>query len=132
METSTVTPKAGRFMSGSSDGSMTICVLDDKRRTVEILQESLRCLRNHSIGTSDPSYSLELVDQDRVRVLMPEHLDARAGRLAVPGAGLHRDPGIYVLFMKGYYSLASLSYSSPPDWFRCSGRPTFSILSGRR
>jgi CheY-like chemotaxis protein len=39
---------------------------------VEMLQESLRCLGFSSIGTSDPQFALELVDQGRVRVVMSD------------------------------------------------------------
>jgi len=66
------TPKAGHFVSGSSEDSMTVCVLDDEPGMVEMLQESLRCLGYNSIGTSDPEFALELIDQGRVRVVMSD------------------------------------------------------------
>ena len=72
MNTLTVPTKAGHFVSGSSEDSMTVCVLDDEPGMVDMLQESLRCLGYNSIGTSDPEYALELVEQGRVRVVMSD------------------------------------------------------------
>src|SRR6195256_262904 len=101
MNTLTVPPKAGQLIRGSSDDAMTVCVLDDEPGMVEMLQESLRCLGFSSIGTSDPLYALELIDQGRVRVVMSD--------IKMPGMdGLHflehallHDPGVYVILMTG-------------------------------
>ncbi len=66
---------------------MTVCVLDDESAMVEMLQESLRCLGFNSIGTSDPQYALELIDQGRVRVVMSDIKRPGMDGLQFPGAG---------------------------------------------
>jgi len=105
MSTLTAPPTAGHFVSGSSDDSMTVCILDDEPGMVEMSQESLRCLGYSSIGTSDPEYALELIDQGRVRVVMSDIKMPGMGGLQFLEQAMHRDPGIYVLLMSGSDSL---------------------------
>lgn len=92
-------------MPGSSDDAMTVCVLDDEPTMVEMLQESLRCLGFGSIGTNDPQCALELIEQGRIRVVMSDIKMPAMDGLQFLEQAMHRDPGVYVLLMTGFYSL---------------------------
>jgi len=84
---------------------MTVCVLDDEPAMVEMLQESLRCLGFSSIGTSDPHYALELIEQSRVRVVMSDIKMPGMDGLKFLEQAIQRDPGVYVMLMTGFYSI---------------------------
>ena len=105
MNAMTAPTKEGHFVPGSSDDAMTVCVLDDEPTMVEMLQESLRCLGFASIGTSDPQHALELIEQGRIRVVMSDIKMPAMDGLQFLEQAMHRDPGVYVLLMTGFYSL---------------------------
>src|SRR5467141_2350587 len=105
MNTMTAPTKEGHLVLGSSEDALTVCVLDDEPGMVEMLQESLRCLGFSSVGTCDPQYALDLIDQGRVRVVMSDIKMPGMDGLHFLEHALHHDPGVYVILMTGFYSL---------------------------
>jgi DNA-binding NtrC family response regulator len=101
----TAPSKEDHLVHGSSDDAMTVCVLDDDPGMVEMLQESLRCLGFSSLGTCDPQYALEMIGQGRVRVVMSDIKMPDMDGLQFLEQAMHRDPGVYVILMTGFYSL---------------------------
>jgi DNA-binding NtrC family response regulator len=95
MDTLIAPSHAGQFIRGTSEDAMTVCVLDDEPSMVEMLQESLRCLGFSSIGTNDPHYALELIEQSRVRVVMSDIKMPGMDGLKFLEQAIQRDPGVY-------------------------------------
>src|SRR6266699_3514769 len=105
MNTMTAPAKEGHLVLGSSEDALTVCVLDDQQGMVDMLQESLRCLGYSSIGTCDPQYALEMIDQGRVRVVMSDIKMPGIDGLQFLQQALQHDPGVYIILMTGFYSL---------------------------
>jgi len=82
MNTMTAPTKEGHLVLGSSEDALTVCVLDDEQGMVEMLPRVASVLGFSSVGTCDPQYALDLIDQARVRVVMSD--------IKMPGLdGLH-------------------------------------------
>jgi DNA-binding NtrC family response regulator len=105
MGTMTAPVEQGHLVPGISEDALTVCVLDDESGIVEMLQESLRCLGFNSIGTCDPQYALQMIDQGRVRVVMSDIKMPGMGGLQFLDQALHHDPGVYIILMTAFYSL---------------------------
>jgi DNA-binding NtrC family response regulator len=104
MATLTLPTKEDRLVLGTPENALTICVLDDEAAMVEMLQESLRCLGFSSIGTCDPQHALDMIDQNRVRVVISDiRMPSMDGNKFLEQA-LRRDPGVYVILMTGAYA----------------------------
>jgi len=104
---STNSTKEERLIPGSSEDALTICVLDDEPAMVDMLQESLRCLGYASIGTCVPQRALEMIDQNRVRVVISDIKMPGTDGMQFLEQALRRDPGVYIILMTGCYLLDS-------------------------
>jgi len=68
----TAPAKEGHLVLGSSEDALTVCVLDDEQGMVEMCKSRFAVFGFTSIGTRDPQYALEMIDQGRVRVVMSD------------------------------------------------------------
>jgi DNA-binding NtrC family response regulator len=105
MGTSTSSTKEDHLVFGNSEDTLTVCVLDDEPVMVETLQESLRCLGFSSIGTCDPQHAFEMIDQNRVRVVISDIKMPGMDGVEFLDQALRHDPGVYVILMTGSYLL---------------------------
>src|SRR4051812_5359716 len=96
--------REGTVVLGSTEDSLTVCVLDDEPGMVDSLQETLRCLGFGSIGTCDPQYALEMIEQNRARVVISDIKMPGMDGIQFLEKALQKDPGVYVILMTGFYS----------------------------
>jgi len=96
--------REGNVIPGNTEDALTVCVLDDEPGMVESLQETLRCLGFGSIGTCDPQFALEVIEQNRARVVMSDIKMPGMDGIRFLEKALQKDPGVYIILMTGFYS----------------------------
>src|SRR6202045_3786823 len=104
MNAMTAHAREANIVLGSSEDALTVCVLDGEPGMVESLQETLRCLGFGSIGTCDPDFGLEMIEQNRARVVMSDIKMPGMDGIHFLEKALQKDPGVYVILMTGFYS----------------------------
>jgi DNA-binding NtrC family response regulator len=104
MSTMSAPAKEAHIVLGSSEDALTVCVLDGEPGMVESLQETLRCLGFGSIGTCDPHFALEMIEQSRAQVVMSDIKMPGIDGIHFLEKALQKDPGVYVILMTGFYS----------------------------
>src|SRR5580704_5267455 len=82
-----------------------ICVVDDDVATVEMLCETLTSFGYRCFGTADPYEGLRYVGKGKGRIVLCDLKMHAMDGLAFLKEALHRDPGVYVILMTGFYSI---------------------------
>jgi two-component system response regulator HydG len=90
-----------------SQAIVDICVVDDDSAMVEMLRETLTSFGHRCFGTSDPQEALEYVGRGNCRIVLCDLKMPSMDGLTFLEQALHRDPGLYVILMSGFYSIDS-------------------------
>src|SRR2546427_8437476 len=91
----------------SSPATIDMCVVDDDPSIVEMLGETLSNFGYRCFGTSDPQEALEFVGNGKGRIVLCDLKMPSMGGWTFLEQALHRDPGVYVILMTGFYSIDS-------------------------
>jgi two-component system response regulator HydG len=86
---------------------LNVCILDDDRETVEMLEKTVKQLGFIPFSTSDPGKALEHVSSGRCRVVLCDLKMPLMSRLAFLEDVVQRDPGIFFILMTSFYSIES-------------------------
>ncbi len=91
----------------SARDTLTVCILDDERPMLEMLQAMVEGFGYLAVGTADPQEALEHIRAGRCRVVLSDLKMPAMDGLAFLEQALQRDPGVHVILMTGFYSLDS-------------------------
>src|SRR5271169_3670437 len=81
---------------------LNVCILDDDRETVEMLEQTVKQLGFIPFGTSDPEEALEQIGRCRCRVVLCDLKMPRVDGLTFLEHAVQRDPGIFFILMTGF------------------------------
>jgi DNA-binding NtrC family response regulator len=102
-----VRPQPNASAQDSPQAIIDICVVDDDSAIVEMLRETLTNFGYRCFGTSDPQQALEYVSNGNCRIVLCDLKMPSMDGLTFLEQALHRDPGVYVILMTGFYSIDS-------------------------
>ena len=86
---------------------MSVCILDDDRDMVRVLQKTVEQFGFLTFGTSDPRDALEQIASRRCRVILCDLKTPGMDGLAFLQQALQHDPGVFVILMTGLHSIES-------------------------
>ncbi|MFY9531529.1 MAG: response regulator [Candidatus Acidiferrales bacterium] len=90
-----------------SRSNLTVCVLDDEPDQVELVTTRLAKAGFTVEGTTDPNEALEKVRVGSCRVVLADIKMPGTDGLALLEKAQRIDPGIYIIFVTGFYSVDS-------------------------
>ena len=86
---------------------MSVCILDDDRDMVRVLQKTVEQFGFVTFGTSDSHDALEQIASGRCRVILCDLKAPEIDGLTFLQQALQRDPGVFVILMTGSHSMES-------------------------
>jgi DNA-binding NtrC family response regulator len=102
-----MTSTTEKAVASPSRTNLTVCVLDDEPDQVELVTAHLAKAGFSVEGTTDPNEALEKVRVGSCRVVLADIKMPGMDGLALLEKAQRIDPGIYVIFVTGFYSVDS-------------------------